>query len=69
MDVVVNDSGETAFKAAQGFGLGVTTVLAAAVVGLSETIEADLGDGDAMQGGIELAVARTGHAYPPGGVS
>ena len=29
----------------------------------------DLGDGDAVQRGIQLAVARAGHAHPPSGVA
>src|ERR1700755_1914539 len=61
---------EAAFETAQGFGRGVTGVDAFAVVGLARTVdETDLGDGDAVQGGVELAVARAGHPNSASGVT
>src|ERR1700757_1915573 len=69
VEMAETDSGQTPFEAAQGFSPGVADGDAVAVVGLSEAIEADLGDSDAVQGGVELAVARTGHAHAAGSVS
>ncbi len=57
VEVVKHHAGQAAFEAAQGFGAGVPGREAFAVVGLAEAVEADLGDGDAVQGGVELAVA------------
>jgi hypothetical protein len=51
-----DDSGEASFQGADGFGLGVSSGEAFVVVGAAETWEPDLGDGDAVQGGVELAV-------------
>lgn len=53
MQMVEHHPGQAAFEAAQGFGLGVAGGLALAVVGLSEAVEADLGDGDAVQSSVE----------------
>ena len=39
------------------------------VVGLAEAGEPDLGDSDAVDGGVELAVAGAGQAHPASGVA
>jgi hypothetical protein len=69
VEVVEDDSDQSAFEAAQGFGAGVTGGEALAVVGLAESVESDLGDRDAVQGGVELTVTRAGHPDPAGGVA
>ena len=66
--MVEDCSDESAFEATRGFWVGVAGVLSVAVVGLSVAVEADLGDRDAVQGDIELAVAATCHAHAAGGV-
>jgi hypothetical protein len=48
VEVVEDHSGESAFEATQGLGVGVAGGESAAVVGLSEALEADLSDGDAV---------------------
>ena len=57
VQVMEDDTGQAAFEAAQCLGGGIASIDAFAVVGLAETVEADLGDSDAVQGGVELAVA------------
>jgi hypothetical protein len=57
VEVVEDDSGESAFEAAQGFGFGIAGIDAVSEVGLSQAVEADLSDGDAVQGDVELPVA------------
>ena len=55
--VAEDDAGQASFEAAQGFGVGVTAALAVAVVGSTGSLETDLGDGDAVQCRVELAIA------------
>ena len=57
VEVAVDDADEAAFEAAQGFAVGHAFGLLLAVIGLSEAVEADLGDRDPMHGRVELAVA------------
>jgi hypothetical protein len=64
VEVVVDDSGEAAFEAAQCLGFGGTGVKPFVVVGPAEPIEADPGHGDAVQCGVELTVARAAHPDP-----
>src|SRR6478672_6167116 len=66
---VKDGSSEAAFEAAQRFGGGVADGEAVAVVSLSETVETDLGDSDAVQCGVELSVARASHPDPSSGVA
>src|SRR5690606_29421280 len=47
---------------AQGFGLGVAGGHATLQVGAGVIVAADLGDGDAVDGGVDLAVAGAGEA-------
>jgi hypothetical protein len=55
---LIDDAGESAFEAAQGFGLGISACEAFAVVGVPGAGgQPDLGDSDAVQSGVELAVA------------
>jgi hypothetical protein len=56
VEVVVDDAGEAAFKRTQRFWFGGPGVKSFAVVGPSESVEADLGYRNAVQGSIELAV-------------
>src|ERR1700758_893537 len=67
--VVEDDSGQAAFEAAQRFWIGGARIESFAVVGATEAIEADLGHGDTVQGGVELTIARAGQPHPPGGVA
>ena len=68
--MLVDDAGESTFEAAQRFFGRVSGGEPLAVVPVAEAVvEADLGDGDAVQGGVELAVARSGQADPAGGVA
>lgn len=69
VEVVEDDTSQAAFEAAQCLGLGIAGINAFAVIGLSQAIEADLGNGDAVQGSVELTIARAGHAHPPGSVA
>lgn len=57
VEVAVDDAGEAAFQTAQGLGVGHAFGLLLPVVGLPEPVEADLGDRDPMDRGVELAVA------------
>ena len=56
-EVVEDHAGQSAFEAAKGFGAGITGGQSLAVVGASKSVKADLGHGDAVQGGVELTVA------------
>jgi hypothetical protein len=67
--MVKDGSSEAAFETAQRFGGGVARGEAVAIVGLSETVEPDLGDSDAVQGGVELSVARASHPHPSSGIA
>ena len=58
----VDGVGESAFELAEGFGLGVAGGAAAAEVGGSVGVPAELGDGDAVDGGVELPVAGSGES-------
>src|SRR5206468_3835054 len=50
-------AGEVAFEAAQCFSRGLAFCLFAGEVGSGLGVDASLGDGDAVQGAVELAVA------------
>jgi hypothetical protein len=67
--VAEDDSGEAALEATQGFRSGVALIKAMPVVGPAESLETDLGDGNAVQCGVELAVARACHTDSAGGVA
>jgi len=67
--VVEHDASQASFEAAQCLCLRGAGISALSVVRPSDPVEADLGDGDAVQGGVELAVARTSHPDSAGGVS
>jgi hypothetical protein len=63
----VNTTGEVSFEGAEGFHGGVSVGASAlVVVGAAGAVEADLGDGDAVQGGVELPVAAAGEPVPAG---
>jgi hypothetical protein len=64
VEVLEDHTGQTAFEAAQCFGGGGTGVKSCAVVGLAESVQADLCDGDAVQGGVELTVAGAAQPDP-----
>jgi hypothetical protein len=53
---VEDDAGQSAFEAAQRFRVRGAHVKSFAVVGTNEAIEADLGHGDTVQGGVELTI-------------
>ena len=53
----VDDVGESAFESAEGFGSGVAVVLSSFEVGDRVGVYSSLGDGDAVQGRVELPVA------------
>jgi hypothetical protein len=55
--MLVDGSGDAALEGADGLTGGVTLGAAPLVVGLTRAGQAQLGDGDAVQGGIQLAVA------------
>ena len=57
VQVAEDDAGQAAFKAAKGFGAGITSRQALAVIRLPEAVHADLRHRDAVEGGVELAVA------------
>jgi hypothetical protein len=57
VEVVKHHTGQATFEAAQRLGCGVSIRQSLAVVGLTQAVEADLGDCDAVQRGVELAVA------------
>ena len=69
VEVVEDDAGQAAFEAAQCLGFGIAGIDAFAVIGAAHAIETDLCDGDAVQGCVELTVARAGHAHATGGVA
>jgi len=53
---VEDDAGQSAFEAAQRFRVKGAHVKSFGVVGTTEAIEADLGHGDTVQGGVELTI-------------
>lgn len=53
---VDDDAGRSAFEAAQRFRVRGAHVKSFAVVGTAEAIEADLGHGHPVQGGVELTI-------------
>ena len=53
----MDGSGELAFEAADGFAACFAFVLFALEVGACGWVDAALGDGDAVEGAVELAVA------------
>jgi hypothetical protein len=56
VEVVEDDAGQATFEAAQGLSAGGAGITPFGVVGPAEAVEADLGDGDAVQGSIELTM-------------
>jgi hypothetical protein len=69
LEGVEHDAGEASFEAAQRFGGGHSLGLLLLVVGLAEAVHTDLGDGDAVDRGVELSVAGAGEADASGGVA
>ena len=67
--VAEDHSGETALETAQGLGCGIAGGQSLAVVRPTQAVEADLGHRDAMQGGVELTVARAGHPDATAGIA
>ena len=57
VQMVEDDTRESAFKTAQGFGAGISGFDSLAVIRPAEAVETDLGDRDAMQSSVELPVA------------
>jgi hypothetical protein len=55
--LLVDGWGDAAFEGADGLAGGVALGAAPLVVGLAWAGQAQLGDGDAVQGGMQLAVA------------
>jgi hypothetical protein len=55
--VLVDGSGDAALECADSLVGGVALSAAPLVVGLAWAGQAQLGDGDAVQGGVQLAVA------------
>jgi hypothetical protein len=53
----VDGAGELSFEAADGFAACLSFALFAFEVGACGWVDAALGDGDAVQGAVELAVA------------
>ena len=60
----VDDVGELAFEGSDGFGFGVAVGEALFQVGLGVGVAADLGDGDAVEGGVDLTVATPVQSEP-----
>ena len=59
VEVMEDDAGQAAFEACAALqGCEAPVSSRCAVVGLAESVEADLGDGDAVQGGVELPIAE-----------
>ena len=69
VEVAEDHAGQAAFEAAQSLGFGIAGSEPFAVVSLPRAVHADLGDRDAVQGGVELSVARASHADATGGVT
>ena len=63
VEVVEHHTGQAAFEAAQGFGGGGTGCDAFVVIGLAHSGQAGLGNRNAVQGGVDLAVARARHTH------
>jgi hypothetical protein len=57
LEVLVDGAGDAAFEGADGLAGGVALAAAPLVVGLAWAGQAQLGDGDAVQSGVQLAVA------------
>ena len=53
----VDGAGELSFEAAEGFAVALAFGLFAFEVGAGGWVDAALGDGDAVEGAVELAVA------------
>src|SRR5690606_11386568 len=64
-----DDSGESSLEATQCLGLGVSGGQPLVVVGAAEATETYLGDGDAVECRVELAVAGLVVADPASGAS
>src|ERR1700756_1344805 len=60
---------EATFEAAQGLGFGGASVKPFLVVPAAQSVESDLGNGDPVQCGVELTVARAAHPDPAGSVA
>src|SRR5690606_4565105 len=57
----VDDVGEASLEGSERFGLGLAVLGHAAFeVGLGVVVDAELGDGDAVDGGVELTVSGAG---------
>ena len=69
VQVVEHHTGQAAFEATQGFGGGGTGCDAFVVIGLAQSGQAGLGNRNAVQGGVDLAVARARHTHAAGGVT
>jgi hypothetical protein len=59
LEVLVNGSGDAAFEGSYGLASPIALGTAPLVVGLAWAGQVQLGDGDAVQGGIQLPVAPT----------
>ena len=60
----VDDVGESAFEEAEGFSLGGSVLETLGDEGLSVGVDAELGDGNAMQRGAGLPVASSVESEP-----
>src|ERR1700750_140734 len=70
VEAFVDGSSEASFEAPQSFFGGFSFGDFLAVVGVAEAVRhADLGEGDAVQGGVELAVSCPVEADAAGGVA
>src|SRR5215212_3675865 len=63
---VEGNPGEASLECSEGFHRGVSVGASALVVGPSESVEANLGDRDAVQGGVELPVTAAGEPVSVG---
>jgi hypothetical protein len=60
----VDGAGELSFEAAEGFAAALALALFALQVGAGRWMHAGLGDRDAVQGAVELAVAAAVEPVP-----
>jgi hypothetical protein len=66
---LVDDASESAFEAAESLCGGIPGQEPPSVVAATSTVEAYLGDGDSVQGAVQLPVPGSRHADPAGGVA
>jgi hypothetical protein len=65
VEAVVDDVGEVAFEGAAGFARCFAFADLAGEVGAGAGVDAGLGDGDAVQGGVDLAVSAAWRRWRP----